>query len=96
MADSTSPTGNQPRALYYGSTLLVRILPDVIHPRLWRLHWPDGRIPDLTNLARALDAALALAEHEPGMERRRLRREVEQPDNPPGARRRAGAGRRHP
>jgi hypothetical protein len=93
MTSITSPAGNQPRAIYLGNTLIVRIQPDAVHPQLWRLHWPSGQVSDLTSLARALDAALVLAELNPGSDRRRLRREIES-DSPSGARRRAGAGRR--
>jgi hypothetical protein len=94
MTSITSPAGNQPRAIYLGNTLIVRIQPDAVHPQLWRLHWPSGQVSDLTSLARALDAALTLAELKPGSDRRQLRCEIEQLDSPSGARRRAGAGRR--
>jgi hypothetical protein len=30
--------------------------------RLWRVHWPDGAISDMTNLSRAKDAATRFAE----------------------------------
>jgi hypothetical protein len=95
MTSSSPPAGNQPRAIYFGPRLIVRILPDPTHPNIWRLRWSDGRLSDLTNLARAMDAALALAALEPGADRRRLRREMEQPDGPSKPRRRTGAGRRH-
>jgi hypothetical protein len=49
-------------ALYNGRARrpLVLIVPDLAHPNMWRLAWPDGRVSDLVNLARAKDAALVL------------------------------------
>ena len=81
------------RALYYGQvqTPIVRIAPDAVHPHLWRMHWPDGQVSDLANLV--TDAALALAEREPGRDRRRLRWGKKSPDSPSGARTCAGTGR---
>ena len=54
-------------ALHYGQaqTPMVRVEPDSVHPGMWRVVWPDGRVSDMVNLARAKDAAMALAERGP-------------------------------
>jgi hypothetical protein len=56
-----------PQLLYYGSaaTPLVRVMPDIDFPNMWRMIRPDGQISDLANLARVKDAALALCERGP-------------------------------
>lgn len=35
------------------------IKPDLIHPGMWRLQYPDGRLSDMVNLTRAKDAKAA-------------------------------------
>jgi hypothetical protein len=54
-------------ALHYGQTQapLVWVEPDSVHPNMWRIVWPDGRVSDMVNLARAKDAAMALCERGP-------------------------------
>jgi hypothetical protein len=42
-------------------TPVVRIVPDAKYPGMWRVEYPDGRLSDMVNKARAKDAALALA-----------------------------------
>jgi hypothetical protein len=41
---------------------VLRVEPDVVNPQMWRVRHPDGGLSDITNLARAKDAALDLAE----------------------------------
>lgn len=38
------------------------IKPDRIHAGMWRLQYPDGRLSDMTSLARAKDAAACFIE----------------------------------
>jgi hypothetical protein len=40
---------------------LVIVVPDAIHPRMWRVQTFDGRLSDMTNLTRARDAAMSAA-----------------------------------
>lgn len=69
MKSRGKPTG---WALLSGTTVLVRVLPDGAQPGVWRVVWPDGRTSDLVNLARAKDAAAALAERGPPVRDHRL------------------------
>lgn len=39
-------------------------MPDTIHLGLWRVRWPDGRLSDATNIARAKDAIACFMETE--------------------------------
>ena len=61
-------------SLHYGNarTALARAVPDDDRPGMWRIAWPDGRLSDTVNLARAKDAAAAIAERGPPA-RNRLR-----------------------
>jgi hypothetical protein len=53
--------------LHYASAKhpLAEIIPDANWPGMWRVRWPDGSLSDLTNLSRARDAAIAIAERGP-------------------------------
>lgn len=53
--------------LHYGNSRvpLARVVPDDRYPGMWRIAWPDGRLSDMVNLARAKDAAAAIAERGP-------------------------------
>jgi len=53
--------------LHYGTARipLARIVPDDTYPTMWRIHWPDDRVSDMVNLARAKDAATAICERGP-------------------------------
>jgi hypothetical protein len=61
-------------ALYYGTARapLARIVSDDTYPTMWRIVWPDGRVSDMANLARAKDAAAAICERGPPARYRRL------------------------
>jgi len=62
-------------ALHYGGSRrpLVHVVPDDRWPGMWRLVWPDGRLSDMVNLARAKDAAIAICERgPPARDRRRF------------------------
>jgi hypothetical protein len=61
--NSRSPQNPQ-WALQYGNarTPLALVAPDSRWPEMWRIHWPDGEVSDLTNLSRARDAALVICE----------------------------------
>jgi hypothetical protein len=48
-------------SLHYGGKILAWVKPDSEWPGLWRIHWPDGSISDLTNLSRAKHAAVLIA-----------------------------------
>jgi hypothetical protein len=50
-------------ALHYGKSKkpLAWVKPDERYPTMWRIHWPDGSVSDMVNLARAKDAARAIA-----------------------------------
>jgi hypothetical protein len=37
------------------------VRPDATWPQMWRVHAPDGRVSDMANLSRALDAGVAWA-----------------------------------
>jgi hypothetical protein len=71
-----SPTTNQVAYyLYYGNSRapLARVLPHARYVGMWRIAWPDGRVSDIVNLARAKDAAMAWGERNtPGKDRNRL------------------------
>jgi hypothetical protein len=51
--------------LIHGGKSLAAVAPDARWPGMFRIHWPDGAISDLTNLTRAKDAAVAIAERGP-------------------------------
>jgi hypothetical protein len=53
--------------LHYGKSKkpLASVRPDEVYPTMWRIHWPDGSVSDMVNLARAKDAAQAIAERGP-------------------------------
>jgi hypothetical protein len=60
-------------ALYHANARLVRIVPDDVHPNMWRMLWPDGRLSDMANLSRIKDAAAVICEREaPGKDRLRF------------------------
>jgi hypothetical protein len=50
-------------SLHYGHNgrALAIVAPDPVWPRMWRIHWPDGRVSDVGNLTRMRDAAGLLA-----------------------------------
>jgi hypothetical protein len=48
-----------------------KVVPDVAHPGMWRVRWPDGRLSDMTNLTRAKDAAASFLETEERRQRGR-------------------------
>jgi hypothetical protein len=60
-----TPTPYQVQSLHYGDARepVAQIIPaDAKRPTtLWRIRWPDGRLSDPVNRARAKDAAVALA-----------------------------------
>src|SRR4029453_7544005 len=60
--------------LHYASAKhpLAEIIPDANWPGMWRVRWPDGSLSHLTNLSRARDAAIAIAERGPPARNRRL------------------------
>lgn len=39
-----------------------KLMPDAVYPGMWRVQWPDRRLSDMTNLARAEDAAACFME----------------------------------
>jgi hypothetical protein len=41
--------------------VLATVVPDERFPSMWRIKWPDGRVSDMVNLARARDAAKVIA-----------------------------------
>ena len=69
--NSTPP---QVHALYYGRSPqpLVELAPDDVWPGMFRLHWPCGAVSDMTNLSRAVDAAVTICERGPPARNRRL------------------------
>jgi hypothetical protein len=74
--------------LYYGQaqTPLVRVEPDSVYSGMWRMVWPDGRVSDMVNLARAKDAALVLAQRgPPAHDLVRLHWRISPLDSPSGA-----------
>jgi len=69
-------------ALYYGRayTPLAMVVPDSRWLGMWRIAWPDGRLSDMVNQARAKDAAVAIcALGPPARDRRRLHWKTERP-----------------
>jgi hypothetical protein len=60
--------------LHYGRLRkpLASVKPDDRYPTMWRIHWPDGSVSDMVNLARAKDAAMAIAERGPPRLERRI------------------------
>jgi hypothetical protein len=42
-------------------TILARIVADRVYPGMWRVKLPSGKLSDMTNLARAKDAATSIA-----------------------------------
>jgi hypothetical protein len=48
--------------LHYGKSKkpLACVKPDDRYPTMWRIHWPDGEVSDMVNLARAKDAAVVI------------------------------------
>jgi hypothetical protein len=40
---------------------LLHVVPDAVHPEMWRVQYPDGRLTDMVNLTRAKDAAVSIA-----------------------------------
>jgi hypothetical protein len=51
----------------------VTMVPDPIHPGMWRLHYSDGHVSDMVNLSRARDAAARFIEAEGSRQRGRRR-----------------------
>jgi hypothetical protein len=76
-------------ALHYGQAQspLVWVEPDSVYPNMWRVVWPDGRVSDMVNLARAKDAALVLCQRgPPARDDRLLHWRLNHLDSPSGAR----------
>ena len=48
-----------------------KVVPDAAHRGMWRVRWPDGRLSDMTNLARAKDAVACFMETEERRQRGR-------------------------
>jgi hypothetical protein len=48
-----------------------KVVPDEVHPGMWRVRWPDGRLSDITNLTRAKDAVACFMETEERRQRGR-------------------------
>jgi hypothetical protein len=48
-----------------------KLVPDVAHPGIWRVRWPDGRLSDMTNVTRAKDAVTCFIETEERRQRGR-------------------------
>jgi hypothetical protein len=48
-----------------------QVVPDATYPGMWRVRWPDRSLSDLTNLARAKDAAARFMESEERRQRGR-------------------------
>jgi hypothetical protein len=81
------PTERHGYALYYGNapTPLVRVAPDDHWPGMWRMIWPDGRLSDMANLARAKDAAAEICDRgPPRRDRRRFHWKIDQIFSPSG------------
>jgi hypothetical protein len=55
-----------------GGTPMVRIEPDATCPRMWRMHWPDGRVSDMGDLTRIRDVAAAICERGPPARNRQV------------------------
>jgi hypothetical protein len=54
-------TGDNKFTLHFrGSKALLCVIPDAVHPNMWRISCA-GRLSDMVNLARAKDAALTWA-----------------------------------
>jgi hypothetical protein len=68
------PAPPQVYALHYGSaqTPLALVVPDAVYAGLFRVRWPGGCTSDMTNLARAKDAAVAICERGPPRRARRF------------------------
>jgi hypothetical protein len=87
-APSTSPAAVR-YGLHYGQAQspLVWVEPDSVYPGMWRVVWPDGRVSDMVNLARAKDAALVLCQRgPPARDLVRLHWRISPLDSPSGAR----------
>jgi hypothetical protein len=39
-----------------------KAIPDSVHPGMWRVRWPDGRVSDMANLTRINDAIACFME----------------------------------
>jgi hypothetical protein len=50
-----------------------KLVPEAVHPGMWRVRWPDGRLSDMTNLTRAKDAVACFMETEERRQRGRQR-----------------------
>lgn len=80
--------------LYYGGARspLARVVPDAKYPGIvWRIRWPDGQLSAMANLARAKDAAMAIAERGPPRRDPRLLRWKQAHESPSAGRRRVRA-----
>jgi hypothetical protein len=84
----SEPHTQNPQAtwsLTYGDTRapLALVVPDARWPRMYRVHWPDGRVSDLANLARCRDAATTLCERgSPERNWRLFRWKLDLPETP--------------
>jgi hypothetical protein len=69
VSNNGSAASNQALLLFYGSARapLAYVIPDPKYPGgvMWRVALPDGRISEMTNLARAKDMATVFAERGP-------------------------------
>jgi hypothetical protein len=48
-------------SLIYSGRVIATVLPDTVWPRMYRIHWRDGRVSDFANLTRCRDAAEVIA-----------------------------------
>jgi hypothetical protein len=60
-----APDFSQAFALRWNGRTLLWVVPDPPWPNMWRVAFRDGRLSDLANLARAMDAAAIIAERGP-------------------------------
>jgi hypothetical protein len=97
------PTNTTAFALHYGHARmpLALVVPDTRWASMWRIHWPDSRVSDMVNLARAKDAAAAIAVRGlPARNPQRLHWKLDRSNSPPEAPRacsaRPGLPRGHP
>jgi hypothetical protein len=72
-------------ALHYGNARspIVRVVPDLWWPGMYRVTWPDSQQSDMANLSRAKDAAAAICERgPPRLNQRLLHWEIDRRERP--------------
>jgi hypothetical protein len=80
-----SPNSPQVWSLRYGDALtpIALVVPDNHWPGMYRMHWPDGRVSDMANLARCRDAGTTLCERgSPERNWRLFHRKLNVPEKP--------------